>query len=115
MLQNGVGWMTSSSILGMVGSTSRRASAAPSPAAPEIIPVRPTVAPVVPGPPPTAASAPPPVAPTIAPSEMKVTVYLLGYFPRSNYDEDGFANSPKSFGYRRLKRGRALRASAREH
>src|SRR6516162_11646622 len=73
MLQNGVGWMTSRSILG-TRRLAVRSRAGQSPITPPIIP-RSKIAPIIPVGPTPAARARAPVAPPIAPGELEFSVF----------------------------------------
>src|SRR5271169_5415518 len=72
MLQNGVGWTTSSSILG-TRRLAVRSRAGQSPITPPIIP-RVKIAPIVPVGPTPASATPAPVAPPVAPREVELAV-----------------------------------------
>src|ERR1700719_3438756 len=102
MLQNGVGWTTSSSSLGTRHLTPSLGSTPRLPITPPIVP-RPT-------PTPTRASTPPPVAPPISPGELEISVNGLRHALEFAHGGHGVANGGEPFGDPDLIRDRTLRA-----
>src|ERR1700722_12353643 len=102
--------MTSSPTLGTMEPGDCRASTTRLPVAPPVVPARPEVAPIVPaGPPPTPPGtrrAPTAIAPSIAPGEVEISVWLPGTTLGFDHGEGCLANCSESFRNRRRVRGR---------
>src|SRR5208282_458991 len=115
MLQNGVGWTTSRSILG-TRRLAVRSRAGRSPITPKIIPGVP-IAPIVPVGPTPAPRTPAPVAPPISPGEMEIVVVGLRLRPgdRGKCLANGSQpfRDPGPLGGRRLRAQRMLIGDAR--